>query len=437
MGGQGTAAGGGQPRLFYGWYIVAVALLANFMSTGTTFYIFNAFMLPLCQAHGWTRAQINAAPMLGFVFGLMGQFAYGSLLLRVGPRSLMTVGPVVSCLAFVLLGRVESIGAFYALFVLLYLGNGAMNGIVANTAVSNWFEHKRGQALGMATAGMSVSGVLLPYLALVLMERYQLSGAFLVVGLMILAVSPLAWLVVRTSPESCGLRPDGLPRVTWGEHPPNLAGYEHAEAEARQWSSGQTMRQGVFWRLGAAYALAMMGAVGVMFQLAPRFQDLGFTSSAAILLTAAVALLGTAGKFVWGLFCDWWEPRRVVAVLIVSKAVGLALGLDHGHAWVLVLFILVFGFAMGGVISTFPVMAAHIFGRRSFPVVYRLLVLFLALQGLGYLVMGQSYDLAGSYDPAFVCFLVLDLAAAGLILSLKRPSPPAGPQRERTWRRLP
>ena len=44
----------GEERVFYGWYVVAVAFFTNFMSTGTGFYIFNALMTPLCDERGWT-----------------------------------------------------------------------------------------------------------------------------------------------------------------------------------------------------------------------------------------------------------------------------------------------------------------------------------------------------------------------------------------------
>ena len=55
----------GEERVFYGWYVVAVAFLTNFMSTGTGFYIFNALMNPLCDQRGWTRSELNAAPAIG------------------------------------------------------------------------------------------------------------------------------------------------------------------------------------------------------------------------------------------------------------------------------------------------------------------------------------------------------------------------------------
>ncbi len=409
--GRGTPGEGG---LFHGWYVVGVAFLANLLSTGTTFYVFNAFLLPLCEARSWTRAEVNAAPMLGFVFGLLAQFCYGSLFLRVGPRLLMVLGSVVSSLAFIMLGRVEGLASFYLLYTLVYLGNGAMNGIVANTVVSNWFVAKRGRALGLATAGMSVSGVVLPWLATVVLRRLGLEAAFLVIGLLVLFFAPLAWRLVRISPESCGLAPDGVrrrPGEPWPE----------PEDEGGDWSARAMLSAGAFWKLGAAYSLAMMGAVGVTYQLAPRFTDLGWDGDAAIAMTAVVAAVATVGKFLWGVFCDLAEPRRVVAVLMAAKALGLALGLIPGSLAALWLFIALFGFAMGGVMSTFPIMAAHLFGRGRFWRAYRLLVLFLAFQGLGYLFMGQSFSRTGSYDAAFACFIVLDLVACALILRLPRP----------------
>jgi len=88
-------------------------------------------------------------------------------------------------------------------------------------------------------------------------------------------------------------------------------------------------------------------------------------------------------------------------------------------------FILLFGFAMGGVMSTFPILIADLYGRESFASVARFMALFFLLQAAGYLLMGQSYDRTGSYNTAYTVFLLLDIIAAGLILSVRRPEPPS------------
>jgi len=424
-----------QGRIFYGWYIVAVAFVSNFMATGTGFYIFNAFMNPLCEQRGWTRTELNAAPAIGMVIGLLSTLLYGTLVTRVGPRLLMVVGSVVSGIAFACLGWVKEIAYLYLFFALLFLGNGAMSGIVANTAVSNWFEKKRGKAVGLATAGVSLSGAVLPYLAMLMLEHSSLTHVFLWIGVMVWIVAPVSWVVVRDRPELYGLAPDGLlPGDTHQDAVQDLPQSLMTAPYGTLWPKGSVpgggrslwtpsriLRTQAFWMVGFSYALVMMGVVGVMYQLAPRFTDIGYDRRMAMAMLSVTALIGAAGKTFWGMLCDWFEPKRVAAVLMAMNGVGLVMALPQGSHYTLILFIILFGFAMGGVMSTFPVLIAELFGRESFAPVTRFLALFLFLQGAGYLMMGQSFDRTGSYNLAYSAFILLDIMAALLILSVKRP----------------
>jgi len=410
--------------IYYGWYIVILAFFGNFISTGTGFYVFNAFMEPLCDQRGWTRTDVNIAPMLGWLAGLFCTVAYGTLVYRVGPRLLMTLGSLLSAISFIALGRVEDIATFYFFFLLLFTGNAAVGGVVANTAVSNWFVKKRGSALGLATAGISLSGVILPYLAMVILEYTDLMHAFQWIGISLLLMVPAAWLVVKNRPEEYNLVPDGMVSDRQGQDRDELAaeGGSPDDSDALiLWTPSMLVRVQAFWKLGFAYGLVMMGVVGVMFQLKPRFSDIGFDDTTAMTMMAATAFLGTAGKYIWGMLCDRFEPRRVVAVLMGANAAGLLLSLVTDSIPALILFIIMFGFAMGGVMSTYPVLIADLFGRESFPLVIRFLGLLLGINVLGYLFMGLSFDRAGSYNSAYLIFITLDIIAALLIVSLKRP----------------
>jgi len=158
-----------------------------------------------------------------------------------------------------------------------------------------------------------------------------------------------------------------------------------------------------------------------MAQLKPRFADIGFSPMAAMALMSATALCGAVAKYVWGMLCDRIEPRKIVATIMAMSAGGLALALFKTSIVAVVLFAIIFGFAMGGALSVLPIITAEIFGRTSFPAVARFLSLFLIIQLIGFIIMGRSYDLMGSYDPAYGLFIVLDLVAAVLILSVRRP----------------
>lgn len=423
------------PFVYYGWYIVAIAFIANFMAVGTGLYAVNAFLEPVCQAREWTRTQVSLALMLGTPFGLLAQLVYGTLILRLGIKRLMVFGAVIGGTAFTLIFRVSSLWQFYLLYILLYMGNGAYGGIVANAAVSNWFVSKRGKALGIATAGMTLSGAILPFAAMVMIVHLGMETAALVVGLAIFSVGPLALLVVVNWPEDRGLLPDGKINhdgpVDAGPHNSSAASgivtpglsYETLEGDTGKpaWPLSRLVKTPAFWKLGMAYAMTLIGVVGVMSQLKPRFVDIGLSDTVAMTMMAGAALAGTVGKYVWGMFCDYFAASRVAAAMMAVNAIGLLVALFANSMAGMAVFVLVFGFAMGGVMSTYPTIVADFFGRRAFSAVYRFMALFLILQMLGYMIAGLSFDLTGSYDTAYGIFILLNVMGVATVLSVRRP----------------
>jgi len=409
--------------VYYGWYVVLVAFVANFMSVGTSFYIFNAFMEPLSEAHGWSRTALNMALVLGMLAGFVGQFVAGTLVMRTGPRILMCSAPIFSGGACILLGRVDVLWQFYALYVLLYLGSMAYGGVVANTAVNNWFIRKKGAALGIASAGISFSGAVLPLVAMALILNSTISDAFLWIGLFTMAVGPLSWLVIRDWPEQFGLQPDGLPTERPGGPEPLREQKEQRRDAGRKepWTLRRLIGTGTFWKLGFSLGLALTSVGAVMSQLKPRFADVGFDDMTAMGMMAATACIGAVAKYVWGMLCDRFDPRHVFATLVSMMALGLGLALIHDSLVALALFIVIFGFSMGGVMSLFPIIVADLYGRESFPAVFRYVSLIIIIEISGFVIAGQSFDRTGSYDLAYIIFVILNLIAVSLILTMKRP----------------
>lgn len=412
-------------KIYYGWYIAAVAFWGYFLSVGTGFYAFNAFLEPLCIARGWTRTDMNLALVIGTVFGFSSQYIYGTVLMKTGVRILMLAGSITAGISFIFIARVQTLWQFYLLYSLLFIGNGAYGGIVASSAVSNWFVDKRGKALGFATAGMSVSGAILPIAALLLIQFTGIENAALCIGLVMVSFGPLAWMVVKDWPEDMGMAPDGLPMPPKTDTEPYTAGqiqiHVPPTAEAHtEWNLAKLVRTDVFWKLGLAFGLMMIGTVGVMSQLKPRFADTGFSHLTAMMMMAATALVGAAGKYSWGMMCDRFDPRRVAIAMTIANAIGLGLGLVKNSLTALIIFIPVFGFSMGGIMSTFPIIVATLFGRENFASVLRYISIFLILQMFGYLIAGRSFDITGSYDTAYIIFIGLDIIAALLLLLLKK-----------------
>ena len=292
-------------KIFYGWYVVAVAFAANFLSVGTGFYILNAFMDPLCHANGWSRTDLNMALSVSMLFGYLVQFVYGTIVAKAGPRMLMVIAPFFSGLMFMMIGRVTVLWQFYIVFILLYLGNNAYGGIVANTAVSNWFILKRGQAMGVAAAAISFSGSVVPPIAMLLLVQVGMKTTTLLIGFSIMLLGPAAWFIVKDWPETYGLLPDGVCCLGTKAQVPeeeevleasDLLPDQFPDFEGALWGFKDLMRTPAFWKMGFAYVLTLTGVMGVMSQLQPRFVDEGYTAMKAMGLMAITAIYWGGGK---------------------------------------------------------------------------------------------------------------------------------------------
>ena len=412
-----------QSKVFYGWYVVAVSFLCNFMATGTAFYLMNTFMQPLCEERGWTRTEVSMAIFIAGTIGFLSALIYGRLVYSVGPRILMTIGPLAAGVSFALTGMTENLLLFYLGYICLFISTGAMSGIVSGTVVNNWFIMKRGKALGLATTGVSLSGAILPYLALLILSVTSLRNAFILMGVLNLLVAPISWLLVRNRPEDHGLNPDG--DISFQD---SKASNENglrlnrlaSESSEELWVLPRLVRVQAFWKTGFAYMLILVGVVGIMSQLKPRFSDIGFDDHTAMLMMAATAFLGTLGKFFWGWLCDHFDSRGVVTLLMSMTALGMAFILGKNPV-ALFLFIFIFGFSMGGIIATLPILTADLFGRESFAMVLKYFIMFQILQNFGAVIMGICFDVTGSYNIAYILFIIQALIAAGLVFSIKRP----------------
>ena len=151
---------GERGRTYYGWRIVAVAFLTHCLTVGCVFYSFGVFFTPLLHEFGWSRAQLSWGFSSISIFGALYSPFVGRIVDRYGPRPSQLFGVVVLGGTFMLLSRVHSLWQYYALLALLLsLGSSSLGPIPSNTAVAGWFLRRRGRALGLATAGISMGGV--------------------------------------------------------------------------------------------------------------------------------------------------------------------------------------------------------------------------------------------------------------------------------------
>ena len=203
--------GARKPRFFYGWVIVAIAIVGGAFTSGTSVWGASVFVTHMGDDLGWSRSAFYGA----FTIRALAAGALAPVLGPLqdkpnGPRLLMLMSALCLGCALVLLKFVEDLWVFYLVFGGLgALSMSALGEMMTVAVVPKWFVRRRGRAVGIATTGTAMGPLFFPITVQALIEAVGWRDGWLVLGAVTLAVLvPLA-LLVRTSPEEVGLLPDG------------------------------------------------------------------------------------------------------------------------------------------------------------------------------------------------------------------------------------
>ncbi len=71
-------------RIYYGYWLIVAAFVAQFVSAGVQNYVIGPFMIPMTEEMGWSRAQFTLPRTLGQMVMALTGFFIGSYVDKVG-----------------------------------------------------------------------------------------------------------------------------------------------------------------------------------------------------------------------------------------------------------------------------------------------------------------------------------------------------------------
>jgi MFS family permease len=400
-----------RPGVFYGWWVALGFALMVFLSSGIRFTV-GPFLKPMVADLGLDRASLSLVLSLSFfLYGAFTPFL-GRLADRVGARVVTTGGTLVLAGSLAATGLVTHLWQLYLIYgVAAALGVAATGPAVGSAVVSRWFIRRRATALSLlGAASMAGMSVLVPVATwLILTIGWRATYGVLGVAALVLLL-PLALWVVRDSPESLGLTPDGVPAST----------AVRASAFADRTDMGTALRTLPFWQLSCGmftcgFSMSLLSAHGI-----PMLTDHGYHPMVA---SWALALLGASSMVCamgLGAIADRLGRRPVLAWLYGTRALlFLAFFLIHDSPTALLVVALLGGVSMSGSLAMSSALTADIFGRFSVGSVFGS-IFFLHQSGaaVGSWLGGLLFELTGGYGAAFTVGAAGLLGAAVVILTL-------------------
>lgn len=430
MASQGRA----RHRVFHGWWIVAAVAAGLFVGYVPIIgFTFSIFFVPIGEELQWSRAEIS----LAFSLSLLALSAFlpmtGRLVDRIGARRVILPSTVMFGLLLASLYFLSAnLWHYYAVFIALGVVGSGATPIPYYKVIANWFDRRRGLALGLSMIGVGSSELITPSAAQALISRVGWRATYVVIGVVVVAVTiPVAGLFLKEKPEQMGLQPDG---ANAGE-----GASREASAPPQGLTAGQAWRAATFWLMSSGLFLVAMSLTGCLVHIAPLLKDRGASATTAAL---AVSVLGGAnmlGRFLAGYILDRVFAPYVALCFFCGATAGMLILLSGTTGGLAFLAAFMLGFGMGAEGDIMPYLVARYFGLRAFGEVYGYVLSIFTLGAmLGPLILGMTFDAYGDYRIALTGFAAATLLGAALITQLgpyrrweaavaeERPAPESG-----------
>ena len=396
--------------MYYGWRIVAVAMLGLGLSNGLTSYSFGLLVLPVGTEFGASRMEMMWALTAGALTSILISPLAGTLMDKRSARVLFTVGALFLSSALVLISLSRNVWEFILVFgVVMSVSSTLLGPLGANTLVARWFSRKRGRALGVTAIGTSIGGLLVPLLLQTLIDAHGWRQASLWMAGIVLSVllAPIL-LVVRNRPDDLGLLPDGVSEET------------HARGTATMPADAEMpnlLRDSTFWRISLAVGVLMAAFTVVLANLVPFAVGHGVAPKQAALLISVISVAGVSGKLLFSVFADRINLKTAILAALLMVGMPLLLLTQSQIFWVMVLAAVSVGLASGAFLPAWGAILARIYGPLMFGrVMGRMQPVTIVMVIMAMPMTGFLFDVTGSYSAAFlVLAAAVAVAVAGFL----------------------
>jgi MFS transporter, OFA family, oxalate/formate antiporter len=399
------------PRIFYGWFVVAGTFAVTFVGFGCA-YSFSDFLLPLQQDFAASRGSVSLVfSIAGFFYFGLGVIS-GPLADRYGSKLFAVLGMILTGIGLGVASIAQSLIQVYAAYGLgVGLGIGCSY-VPAVGAVQRWFLRRRGFASGLAVSGIGVGTLVVPPVALLLIDRLGWRETYLVLGVFAVVVGAGMAFLIEDDPRSRGLGADG--------DPPRAG--QATTAAGVPVSEAITSRR--FVGLYAACFICAFGLFVPFVHLVPYALDHNVDQKAAALLVGAIGVGSTAGRFLLGGLADRLGRPLSFSLMFVGMGLSFVMWLFSMSLWPLAAFALVYGVFYGGFVALAPAVVIDYFGGRHASSLIGILYTSVAFGTLvGPAAAGFAFDVSHSYTlPILLSVAAYAIATGILALTSKAPA---------------
>ncbi len=361
----------------YGWVMVALGAFMSCIAIGAMFSL-AVFLQPITQSTGWSHAEVSGAMTIGFLAMGAGGFAWGALSDRIGPRLVVLAGAVLLGLGLFLASRAQNPLQFQLGFGLLvgFAVGSFFSPMIA--AVMGWMTEHRGLAVALVSVGVGVAPMTMSPLAAWLITQMDWRAAQVVLAVLVWATLVPVALFVRRPPAA-------------------QAGTEGA-GEAAPLRLRDAFVSVPFIVMAATFFACCAAHAGPIFHTITYAMTCGVAPLAAVTIYSVEGLAGLGGRLAFGVAADRLGVKRVLIAGLLVQALAAGAFIYASRLGEFYAVAATFGFAYGGVMPLYAVLAREYFGQRILGAVFGAAAMISSLgMALGPTLGGWLFDHYGAY----------------------------------------
>jgi len=207
--------------------------------------------------------------------------------------------------------------------------------------------------------------------------------------------------------------PTQMGQLPYGE---NEGRRQKQKPEDKAFSLREAVYTRQFWVVVAMFFCFGFCVFAVTVHIVPHAIDLGISAIGAANILASMNGISILGNFGLGSFGDRIGSRWIFIIGLIMVSAALFWLVPAREVWMLYLFALVFGIALGGMAASESPLVAGLFGLSSHGLIFAVIGLgFTSGAAIGPFVTGYIFDSTGSYQVAFL--VCAALAVVGLMLA--------------------
>ena len=394
----------------YRWLVVAVTVINQAVMTGIGLYCFAIFSIPWLERFDVSRGQLMLAIS---IFQVANSLVAPFLGRKLDQMSLMwpvITGYVLFCIGLGLLSIANAYWQIIAVYGTFFAVSQILAGsFISQMLINRWFADDKGLALGVSATGTSLGGIVFPLVITQALLTFELATVFqTLLVVFVVVMIPLNYAVLRVQPPlDSQSSADG--------------GAQAKVAPAPSWTTRQILSSKAFWIPLSILLMVSTSFVAMQANLGVHLNDLDYAAAFTGQMIALTSAMMVIGKLLYGRLGDKIDHAYLLLFMGVLNIAAMALFMTATTKIPLLLAAALLGLSGGGLLPVMGIVFAARFGIASFGKVMGLVVLLMAAASLGSVYAAWTYDLFGSYNSAFITFIVLTLP--GILLLRWLPAP--------------